>query len=190
MVQHHHPVRCSRSLTGSRLAVPYHPPIIAEADFIVQLPTVDPEGQLSTPGGSKIHPVQYHIFMARTALVFARFRNAVYRSNAPLGDAVRRADEELAEIINTLPRHLQPEESSSRWTKQVEALHPWVSWQRYDITVVLLHHRLRINKALQSAWREEPQKYNWARAICIDTAKDLIWISNNWDQPVARRRQW
>ena len=170
--------------------MPHHPPVITEADFDAQLPTVDVQGQLATPDGSSIHPVQYHIFMARTAQVYARFRHALQHSRLPVGDVVRHADEQLAEIINTLPRHLQPEESSSRWTKQVQGLYPWVSWQRYDITVVLLHHRLRINRALQHAWRADPAQYGWARAICIDTSRDSIWISNHWDQPVARRRQW
>jgi hypothetical protein len=72
----------------------------------------------------------------------------------------------------------------------LEAEHPWIKWQRFDVSLVLLHHRLRIHRALHKEWLESPGRHEGARAVCIRTARDIIWISQNWDQPAAMRRQW
>ncbi|KAL3295570.1 C6 zinc finger domain containing protein [Colletotrichum asianum] len=168
------------------LAVPYHVPQVDEGDFNVPLPSRDPEHDI--PGG--IQPVQYHIFMARTSIVYHRFRSALREGSRLIAEVVRLADDELAEVINTLPEHLQPDGGKHERMQNLEIEHPWIKWQRFDISLVLLHHRMRINRALQKEWMTSPGQYEWARTVCIRSAMDIIWITHNWDQPAAMRRQW
>ncbi|KAH7163404.1 hypothetical protein B0J13DRAFT_431709 [Dactylonectria estremocensis] len=165
------------------LCVPYHVPQVAEADFYVPLPSTDPDG-------NHIQPVQYHIVMARTSTVYHRFRESLRRGGRPVAETVHLADQELAEVINSLPEHLQPDGGKITELDQLEAKHPWIKWQRFDVSLVLLHHRLRIHRALQAEWLEFPGQHDGARAICMRSARDIIWIAHNWDQPAAMRRQW
>ncbi|UQC81504.1 uncharacterized protein CLUP02_06990 [Colletotrichum lupini] len=165
------------------LAVPYYVPQVDEGDFNVPLPWAesDHEGP---------HPVLYHIFMARTSTVYHRFRSALREGTRSVAEVVRLADDELAEVINTLPNHLQPDSGKPEEMQELELTHPWIKWQRFDISLVLLHHRMRINRSLQKEWLAAPGLYDWARAVCIRSAMDIIWITHNWDQPVSMRRQW
>ncbi|KXH27580.1 hypothetical protein CSAL01_00747 [Colletotrichum salicis] len=107
-----------------------------------------------------------------------------------VSEIVRLADDEIADVINTLPDHLQPDGGKSEEMQELEIIHPWIKWERFDISLVLLHHRMHINRSLQKEWLEVPGLYDWARAVCIRCAMDIIWITHNWDQPVAMRRQW
>ncbi|KAK2064745.1 hypothetical protein LY76DRAFT_653148, partial [Colletotrichum caudatum] len=168
------------------LAVPYHVPQVDEGDFNVPLPSLDRRHDL--PGG--IQPVQYHIFMARTSIVYHRFRSALREGSRPVAEVVRLADDEPAEVINTLPEHLQPDGGKHKKIQDLEIGLPWIKWQRFDISLVLLHHRMRINRALQKEWTASPGQYEWARTVCIRSAMDIIWNTHNWDQPAAMRRQW
>ncbi|KAG7039703.1 C6 zinc finger domain containing protein [Colletotrichum scovillei] len=165
------------------LAVPYYVPQVDEGDFNVPLPSA--ESDIDGP-----HPVLYHIFMARTSTVYHRFRSALREGTQSVSEVVRLADDELAEVINTLPDHLQPDSGKTEEMQELELIHPWIKWQRFDISLVLLHHRMRINRSLQKEWLAVPGLYDWARAVCIRSAMDIIWITHNWDQPVAMRRQW
>lgn len=158
-------------------------------DFDVPLPELGPtDSERDGP-----HPVHYHLFMSRTSAVVYRFRKSI-RSGPndvdQLTRIVRAADAELAEIIDTLPAHLQPENGDSDEIRRLEVDHPWVKWQRFDLTVVLLHIRLRINRTLQTQWLESPGKYEWARSVSMSSASSVIWINYNWDQPATMRKQW
>ncbi|KAK1635664.1 hypothetical protein BDP81DRAFT_376380 [Colletotrichum phormii] len=165
------------------LAVPYYVPQVDEEDFDIPLPS--DESDVEGP-----QPVLYHIFMARTSTVYHRFRSALREGTRSVSEIVRLADDELAEVINTLPAHLQPDGGKSKEMQELEIIYPWIKWQRFDISLVLLHHRMRINRSLQKEWLAAPGLYDWARAVCIRSAMDIIWITHNWDQPVAMRRQW
>lgn len=158
-------------------------PHVDEEDFNVPLPSAESDNEGP-------HPVLYHIFMARTSTVYHRFRSALREGTRSVSEVVRLADDELAEVINTLPDHLQPDSGKSEEMQELELTHPWIEWQRFDISLVLLHHRMRINRSLQKEWQAAPGIYDWARAVCIRSAMDIIWITHNWDQPVAMRRQW
>ncbi|KAH6989168.1 hypothetical protein BKA56DRAFT_542552 [Ilyonectria sp. MPI-CAGE-AT-0026] len=165
------------------LCVPYHVPQVDEADFHVPLPSIDPMGD-------HIQPVQYHIMMARTSTVYHRFRESLRRGGRSVAETVHLADQELAEVINSLPEHLQPDGGKIPDMDQLETEHPWIKWQRFDVSLVLLHHRLRIHRALHKDWLDSPGQHDGARAVCIRSARDIIWIAHNWDQPAAMRRQW
>jgi hypothetical protein len=128
--------------------------------------------------------------MARIATAYHNFRRGLKTGALDRETVVKTADEELALVIDTLPDHLQPDHDAHGRVQELEESQPWIKWQRYDITVVLLHCRLRINRTLQSSWLESPGDYAWARAVSIQSSLDLIWISRNWDQPLSMRKQW
>ncbi|GJC80376.1 hypothetical protein ColLi_03214 [Colletotrichum liriopes] len=178
--------RAAAELGREAQCLPYHVPQVEWGDFDVPLPSVASDS-VSADG---VQPVLYHIFMARTATVYHGFRSALRDGTRPVDEVVRSADEALAEVINTLPDHLQPDSGRNKGMRELEDAHPWVKWQRFDISLVLLHHRMRINRALQNEWLEAPGQYDWARGVCIRSAMDIIWITHNWDQPAAMRRQW
>ena len=173
----------------ARLTLPYRPPEIDDIDFDVPLPSAQGVGE----DEAAHYHVHYHIFMARTAGAVYRFR-ATIRSTFGILEtikAVKTVDEELAEVIDSLPRLLQPETNlEDEELHQLELANPWIKWQRYDVTLVLLHLRLRIHRTLQSHWLSDPDQYNWARSVSLSSAMSVIWINRNWDQPASMRKQW
>ncbi|KAL2847022.1 hypothetical protein BJX68DRAFT_268323 [Aspergillus pseudodeflectus] len=173
------------------LNLPYRPPVIDEIDFDVPLPRVMSH---KDDGNSAHDQVDYHIFMARSAIVVYRFRATIrsgLKSLDELTKAVRSADEELAQIIDTLPPHLQPDiDTANEEIRQIEFDQPWIKWQRYDLTLVLLHLRLRLHRNLQAQWLSDPDEYSWAKAVSVSSAMSVIWINRNWDQPSSLRKQW
>ncbi|VUC24288.1 unnamed protein product [Clonostachys rosea] len=168
------------------MRVPYQIPQVDEVDFDMCLPvsTMTPEENMH------VDPVHYHIFMARAATAYYRFCVAIRAAVKSIEEAVRKADDELAEVINTLPEYLKPDNSGNEHVHQLEEAQPWVKWQRFDVTVVLLHLRVRINRALQAQWQAEPQRYSWAKTVSVASAMSVIWINHNWDQPASMRKQW
>ncbi|KAH7368685.1 hypothetical protein B0T11DRAFT_277483 [Plectosphaerella cucumerina] len=169
------------------LTIPYEPSEVTEQDFAVPLPC--PIDSAERPSLHKVDPAHYHAFMARTARVYHRFCRSVIYDSGPLEESVRAADDELAQIIETLPDHLQPDLSCSQM-QEGECEEPWVTWQRFDVTLVLLHHRMAINRTLRHLWIKSPIQYGWARVVSIRSATDIIWISQNWNQPFTMRKQW
>ncbi|KAI8649210.1 Zn(2)-C6 fungal-type domain-containing protein [Fusarium keratoplasticum] len=171
------------------LTLSYRPPRVHDADFDVPLPSAT-----STDEEENVtHPVHYHIFMARTSTIFYYFRQAIRSGPASLAEmaqVVRKADEELAEIIDTLPAHLRPDADGNDEIRRLELAQPWIKWQRFDLTLVLLHLRLQINCTLQKQWLSYPGQYDWARTISVRSAMSIVWINRNWDQPISMRKQW
>ncbi|KAL2851130.1 hypothetical protein BJY01DRAFT_245071 [Aspergillus pseudoustus] len=171
------------------LNLPYLPPVIDDVDFDVPLPRA-----MSRETEESIYDqVHYHIFMARSAIVVYRFRARIRSGieSHELTKAVRSADHELAQIIDTLPPHLQPDiDPESDELRRLESSQPWIKWQRYDLTLVLLHLRLRLHRTLQAQWLADHDDYGWAEAVSVSSAMSVIWINRNWDQPSSLRKQW
>ncbi|PVI00134.1 hypothetical protein DM02DRAFT_593251 [Periconia macrospinosa] len=144
------------------------------------------------------HPVHYHTFMARSATVLYNFRKRIRSGPATLAEKaqiVRSADEELAKIIETLPTHLQPDSHTNEhedWLNRLECDKPWIKWQRFDLTFVLFHLRLLINRTLSDLWTTPSGEtmFGWARTVCLRSALSAIWINKNWDEPASSRKQW
>lgn len=175
------------------MQIPFHLPCVTENDFDAPLPSVQADMEHKTTSihpAEAVVPVQYHIIMARIAITHHRFHVELRAKRKPLINIVRDADDRLAGIINTLPAHLQPDEMKTDQTEQRDERNPWIAWQRYDLTLVLLYFRLLIHHTLQGAWLASPDEFSGPRAICLNSAKGIIWLSRQWDQPVARRRQW
>jgi len=173
------------------LSGPYPPSQLTEDDFDVALPTAEPTQMVKgCPPGLQIHPVQYHIFMAKTSIVYNRFKQSIRDCNVPNDRVVRKADAELAEVIDTLPPHLSPDGLEKHVEDDLSQRFPWIRWQRVDVTLVLLHHRLRMSRVLQAEWQADRLRYGWARQICLGAAREIIRISQNWEQSAAKRSQW
>ncbi|KAF2832853.1 hypothetical protein CC86DRAFT_277466 [Ophiobolus disseminans] len=180
------------------LSLPCHPPAVDELDFDVPYPQAPLPPPSTVAGSNHEHPVHYHIFMARTANVWHRFLKAVRLGHETIEDKVRivrAVDEELAAIINTLPPHLQPDMDSGDDEEQlhhVRSKESWVTWQRFDLTLVLLHLRIRVNRTLQEQWlsTSNPNRPDWARTVSVSSSVSIIWINSNWGQPASMRKQW
>jgi hypothetical protein len=173
-----------------------YPPCIYENGFKVPLEWLidadesEPQSLYSFDQYVDPAPVYYHIAMAQIATTYHRFRKGIRFQSDSVFNLVRTADEELANIISGLPSHLRPDESKTPQTELRDKEKPWIPWQQFSITLVLLYHRLSINRPLQHEWLKNPGIYNGQRAICLDSAKAIIDITSKWDHPIARRRQW
>lgn len=66
-----------------------------------------------------------------------QFRLAVRRNIASWVDAVKSADAELADVIETLPHHLEPDLADSCELQELRHSQPWIVWQRFSVTLVL-----------------------------------------------------
>ena len=79
-----------------------------------------------------ISPWWYHVILSKTALVYHRLVHAVRKKEGDLEVLVRKADEGLANVIDSLPLHLQPFADQSPESLQLEQEYPWIRWQRID----------------------------------------------------------
>ncbi|KAH7069735.1 hypothetical protein BKA63DRAFT_421097 [Paraphoma chrysanthemicola] len=180
------------------LIVPYRSPAVDDFDFDVPYPTAQRTSPLAGSDRSVEHPVHYHVFMARASKAYYRFRRTVRMRVDSLDSmiqAVRDADEELAGIIETLPTHLQPDAYGANQQDELRHMRSsdsWVTWQRFDVTVVLLHLRIRINRTLQDQWLSatDHNHTDWARTVSVRSAISVIWINSHWNQPASMRKQW
>ena len=176
-----------------RLAVPYFASCISEADFEAQLPLVLPDDYVSLPFPGvyeAVAPVHYHRVMAQIARTYYRFRIALRARVLAIEDVVKEADRQLANIIDKLPPHLQPDSPEHSQNAVRDENCPWIAWQRWDLCLVLLYYRLNINRTLQKEWLASPDSLSGPRSICISSAKSIVWITQQSILPIAKRRQW
>lgn len=127
--------------------------------------------------------------MIRISSAFQRFRQLLH-SGISLREAVQDSDNQFANIIEELPPHLQPDEVQDEYTRERDSHCPWIRWQHADLRLVLLYHRLAINRLLQSEWVESPGSLGGARSICLSSALGIEAVTQKWELPMARRRQW
>lgn len=172
-----------------------HPPCVSEDNFDVPMSLLleeddNPNPEEPFPEHQKPSIVHYHIAMSQIARVYYRFARQVRQKHTPLIDLVRTADESLAELITNLPQHLRADEAETEETRVRNLNWPWVPWQQHSIKLVLLYHRLSINRHLQREWLAVPGLYSGQRAICLEAAKAIIQITSRWHQATAYRRQW
>ncbi|RDW67513.1 hypothetical protein BP6252_08909 [Coleophoma cylindrospora] len=129
--------------------------------------------------------------MAQISISLFRFHRAFRtQPSEQIGNIVRTSDAELANIISSLPQHLQPDEPRTDATEKRDVLNPWIPWQKWDLTQTFLYYRMKINCTVQLEWLLTPHLFEGQRSICLDAIRMMLWIRRNWDQPVARRRQW
>ncbi|KAL6252394.1 hypothetical protein RBB50_000113 [Rhinocladiella similis] len=166
------------------LPLPYRKPCIAEADFNVAFPSyLDDEDILA--GSAKgirsaayPRPVGYHLALCRIAVIYYRFRSMIglgaWTTTELLG-LIRDADNELALVISNVPPHLRPDERQTEATQSRNMQHPWIRSQLQHLIRVLFYRRITINRILQSAWHSQPTVFDGPRAVCLLSARTLIY---------------
>lgn len=184
------------------LPCPTRTPCINDTDFDCDLPAdVDDEQlQATTIGNVRFRrsgprPVQYHIAMSRVAIIFYQLRSKIRlrRWSAPeIAQFVFSADDQLASLIGELPTHLQNDEPETPATLERDAANPWIPWQKKSLTMVLLYHRIAINRILQTHWLEGSTNYARARSICLSSAVAILNSATTDAAPtdISRMRPW
>jgi Fungal specific transcription factor domain/Fungal Zn(2)-Cys(6) binuclear cluster domain len=137
--------------------------------------------------------VQYHIIMARIASVYNELRSKLCArdwSDTDIAEIVNAADNDLAAIVDELPPHLQNDESPTPETRERDSKFPWITWQRTSLTLVLLYHRVCINRVLQQHHTEGSVYYARARSISISSASGIIRAAHSMQPDKSRLRSW
>ncbi|KAJ5971234.1 uncharacterized protein N7479_001152 [Penicillium vulpinum] len=165
------------------LATPRRPSCISELDFDVALPSVATDDEIFREEIRLQYPerqprsIQYHIAMAKSALVYHRFNSLLRLSQwdtSHMTSAVIDADQELAYIIDDLPSHLQADEVQTWKTDQRDLQHPWIPWQKASLSTVLLYYRSVINRTLQPHWLKGENVQARTSSICLSSAQAII----------------
>ncbi|ORY18647.1 hypothetical protein BCR34DRAFT_621430 [Clohesyomyces aquaticus] len=116
--------------------------------------------------------------MARIATIYHQLHAKLrLRRWSPSGvaDFVIQADDELATVIEQLPRHLQKDEMQSGQAEMdSEGQQSWVATQRTSLVMVLLYYRLAGHRILQAYWLEGSKNFARARSICLSSAMGVI----------------
>jgi hypothetical protein len=183
------------------ISVPPRTPCINDVDFSCQLPADINDAQLletdlgmpPTPAREP-RPVQYHIIMARIATIYHQLHAKLrLRRWSPSGiaDFVVQADDQLAEIVEHIPPHLQAEgDNTEPHGHEIEQVLPWIATQRTSLAMVLLYYRLAINRILQTYWLEGSTNFARARSVCLSSAVGVIRSATSGDVTFRRLRSW
>lgn len=165
-----------------RLPLPYRTPCISDTDFQVALPAYldDDEIEVGYQLRPSDHPrpIGYHIAMCRIATLYHRFRSLLLLgpwSSIEHLNHIHNSDEELAKVLEQLPRHLRPDESETTESRALALIHPWINHQTRHLTWVFFYRRITINRVLQNAWFVRPDMFAGPRAICVLSARSLIY---------------
>lgn len=179
------------------LPIPRRTPCINDIDFNCQLPADISDTELlesnvgDTPAQEKqSHPVHYHIIMSRIATIYHNLHAKLsLRKWSPSGiaDFVIQADDQLADVIEQIPPHLQTNNTTSQHT---ETVHPWLPTQCTSLAIVLLYYRLAINRILQTYWLEGSTNFARARSVCLSSAIGVIRAATAGDATFRRLRSW
>ncbi|CAD0085543.1 unnamed protein product [Aureobasidium mustum] len=173
--------------------VPGYIPLVPEHETRCSLPDSTPNANDLTieRDGSTISSNRYLAFMARTAIVYNNFHSSLQKRTMTKSESVRQADERLRQLTARLPEYLTPNSSIRNATiTKLEADHPWIYWQRVNVTLTYLTHRLSIYSTLEPNWRSHPSEFNWAKSICLQAAFDITTIDTTWEMPKSYRRHW
>lgn len=178
------------------LPVPYRVSCITAADFNVDIPAIVGDEELEVaaiePNGSP-RPVEYHLQMIKISRLIHSFRLSLRQTNGQtrqIASLVLRTDEALAEVIESLPSHLQMYQVPMDEALAVEKHKPWIAWQRLNLSLSLLYYRIVINRVLQDQWVQDPETFARTRAICLSSAQGIISLSAHFDPSLARHRPW
>ncbi|KAF1993160.1 hypothetical protein P154DRAFT_450946 [Amniculicola lignicola CBS 123094] len=156
-------------------------PACIQGDFFVEMPT-DMDDRRLEPSYEEIaslthRPIQWFIAMSRIACALYRFHSSLpfeHEDRRLLLDNIQQADEELANLISTLPPHLQADEAETSITVERDKLLPWIPWQRRSITVMLFYFRMVIHRTLLKYDCGDVISKKRAVTICQDSAHGIM----------------
>ena len=181
-----------------RLPGPHRPPCINEYDFDVQLPAPKDDDEIVSSGIvskrplSHPRPIHYHLFMIRAAKIYHHFQSLLKIgrwTRSSIVSLVQQTDDELAQIAFELPSYLKFEYKPSPRSQINEAEFPWLSWQRNNIALVLLHLRVSVNKILQNIWTDNIT-FQRARSICLNSSTAIISLVLDSGIPREKLKSW
>jgi len=130
--------------------------------------------------------------MIRAANVYHRFRSLLRIgrwTRSSIVGLVQQTDDELAQIAAELPNYLKVDYKPSIRSRINEAEFPWLSWQRNNIGLVLLHLRVLVNKILQNIWTDN-LTFQRARSICLDSSRAIISLVLDSGIPREKLKSW
>ncbi|RDW58397.1 hypothetical protein BP5796_12327 [Coleophoma crateriformis] len=178
-------------LLSPKFRLGVYSPCITDRDFDTPLPSLPDDQTHNLVSGCEFpDPIFYHIALAKISSLYHRFRIALRAGPSDVAELVRVSDGLLAEMIDQLPPHLNPDEQKTTQTEERDEMYPWAPWQKFDLALTLLAIRLNINRTLQSQWSESSKTLSGQRSISLDCARSIIWISSKWQYPTVQRRQW
>jgi hypothetical protein len=135
-----------------------------------------------------ISPWWYHRILCETALIYHQFIQALRKKETDLETLVRAGDEALANVIDSLPPHLQPYREETLHPHLVDEQYPWIRWQRVDLTTILLLCRAKINYECRRGWSTSPPSSLARRMLCLESAKSVIMVLESAEMPIHQRR--
>ncbi len=172
-----------------------HRASISEADFdgILPLPLDDDELAAAKPPFDralhlKYSPYVYHVISSQVAVVMHRFSKALRRAPDLLERLVRDSNDQLAIIKTRLPYHLQSDVPGSVELSAAEGRHPWIRWQRLELSTLLLHCRILVNRQCRWRWNDNLKMFLGPRNVCMESARSLISILSEAHPPLHQRR--
>jgi hypothetical protein len=183
------------------ISVPLRTPCITDVDFSCELPADISDAQLleadlGMPPTPEQQPrlVQYHIVMARIATIYhqlhAKMRLRRWSPSA-IAEFVIQADDQLADVVEQIPRHLQHNHGDLNYQeREIENVLLWIPNQRTSLAIVLLYYRLAINRILQTYWLEGSTNFSRSRSVCISSAIGIIRSATSGDEAFRRLRSW
>lgn len=141
---------------------------------------------------SAIEPLEYLTVLAKLGTTLMRFRaktSLIHNDDQALAALIASTDDELATIVSQLPEHLKPGNGVA--DDLGGNVHPWLSWQRENLCIVLLYYRLVINRALCRDEEESDRSLSeGATAVCLEVAHSIVDSLKEFDcgDPILHRR--
>ena len=130
--------------------------------------------------------------MIRAAKIYHHFQSLLKIgrwTRSSIVSLVQQTDDELAQIAFELPSYLKFEYKPSPRSQINEAEFPWLSWQRNNIALVLLHLRVSVNKILQNIWTDNIT-FQRARSICLNSSTAIISLVLDGGIPREKLKSW
>jgi hypothetical protein len=139
-------------------------------------------------GNDQISPWLYHVTLCQLAIINHRFNEEVRDRKSDLEALVKSTDEELASIVSGLPSHLAPHGDGSQEETQPARDPPWTKWQRIDMTTGLFLTRAKVNYQCRKYWSAPSPSCTGQRAVCLNSARSVIYLYSTANFPVYLRR--
>lgn len=141
----------------------------------------------------EIESLHFQVVLAKLAAILRRFYEKllwIQDDFTILAAAVASADSDLATVVSQLPMQLKPDEKISHATRSRDEAHPWLSWQKENICIILLYYRLVFTRPLWDERNTDTPSFESARAICLNICHGILTSIDGFDSqnPIFHRR--
>jgi hypothetical protein len=68
--------------------------------------------------------------------------------------------------------------------RYLQELHPWIKWQRVDLTIALFIWRSKVNYECHQEWLKSPPSSLARRMLCLESAQSVIMLLESADMPI------